>query len=256
MGTSESEEWTILAGGVNEVRRQGDTVTRPAGPHTPAVHAVLHHLRHNGFDAGPEVLGLDPEGGRETLSWVPGEAVEAPLEHFPADRVLMTAGRLLRKMHDASLGFDFKAFSEWYLPPADPIEVICHGDFAPYNCTIIDGTVTGVFDFDTAHPGPRLADVGYAAYRWTPLDQPNGEDVGALTEQRRKLHVFCEAYGVSDPIATVLDHATEGLRRMIDHMTAQASAGNEGFQCHLAEGHHVVYQEAIEHITRHRGELA
>ena len=46
----------------------GDTVRRPAGPWTPAVHALLHHLEAAGFEAAPRALGLDSEG-REVVSY-------------------------------------------------------------------------------------------------------------------------------------------------------------------------------------------
>ena len=39
-------------------------------------------------------------------------------------------------------------------------DTVVHGDFAPYNCVVRDGLVTGVFGFDIAHPAPRLWDVG------------------------------------------------------------------------------------------------
>jgi hypothetical protein len=50
------------------VVRTGDTVRRPAGPWTPAVHALLGHLRAAGFPGAPRPLGLD-EHGREVLTF-------------------------------------------------------------------------------------------------------------------------------------------------------------------------------------------
>ena len=35
--------------------RHGDTILRPAGPWTPAVHALLRHLEEVGFPASPRV---------------------------------------------------------------------------------------------------------------------------------------------------------------------------------------------------------
>ena len=58
----------VLLGGVNSVRRVGDTVIRPSGSHTRSVHALLRFVRENGFTGCPEVLGLDDEVGIETLS--------------------------------------------------------------------------------------------------------------------------------------------------------------------------------------------
>ena len=46
--------------------RVGDTVRRPTGPWTPAIHALLRHLEHRGFDGAPRLHGID-EQGREIL---------------------------------------------------------------------------------------------------------------------------------------------------------------------------------------------
>ena len=50
------------------VVRVGDTVRRPTGPWTPAVHALLVHLNAVGFCGAPRPLGFD-EQGREVLSY-------------------------------------------------------------------------------------------------------------------------------------------------------------------------------------------
>ena len=42
--------------------RVGETVRRPAGPWTPAVHALLRHLAGNGFPGSPRPLGIDSQG--------------------------------------------------------------------------------------------------------------------------------------------------------------------------------------------------
>jgi hypothetical protein len=63
-----------LSGNVSAVARVGDTVGRSTGPWTPAVHALLRHLEHAGFDGALRVLGID-ERGREVLTYVPGEVL-------------------------------------------------------------------------------------------------------------------------------------------------------------------------------------
>ena len=64
---------TPLSGGnmSSGVVRSGDTVRRPAGPWTPAVHALLAHLHDVGFRGAPRPLGID-ERGREVLPFIPG----------------------------------------------------------------------------------------------------------------------------------------------------------------------------------------
>ena len=56
--------------------RDGDTVRRPTGHWTAAVHALLEHLRLVGFLDAPNVLGLDYQG-REVLLFVDGEVALA-----------------------------------------------------------------------------------------------------------------------------------------------------------------------------------
>lgn len=56
------------------VVRRGDTVLRPAGPWTPAVHALLGHLEHVGFTGSPRVVGTGYDGhGHEVVSYIPGD---------------------------------------------------------------------------------------------------------------------------------------------------------------------------------------
>lgn len=66
----EAEE--LSGGNTTVVVRIGDTVRRPVGPWTPAVHDVLNHLAAVGFPGSPRVLGVD-DAGREILAFVPGE---------------------------------------------------------------------------------------------------------------------------------------------------------------------------------------
>jgi hypothetical protein len=44
--------------------RAWPAVRRPAGPHSPLVHALLAHLESVGFEGAPRFLGID-ESGRE-----------------------------------------------------------------------------------------------------------------------------------------------------------------------------------------------
>ena len=66
------EEVPLTGGNVTVgLVRVGDTVRRPAGPWTPAVHALLVHLHDVGFDGAPRSLGLD-ERGRHVVEWIDG----------------------------------------------------------------------------------------------------------------------------------------------------------------------------------------
>src|ERR1039457_48578 len=94
---------TPLSGGnmSSGIVRVGDTVRRPAGPWTPAVHALLSHLHAAGFRGAPRPLGID-ERGRETPSSPPAPpAGPAHFQLLDGDGQLCRAARLIRDFHDA-----------------------------------------------------------------------------------------------------------------------------------------------------------
>jgi Phosphotransferase enzyme family len=228
-----------LRGGVNALQRVGNTVRRPTGAWTPAVHALLRHLAAAGFAGAPRVYGLD-ERGREILDFIPGEVrLEAPAD----DAAVGAAGRLLRAYHDATLGFTPPPDARWYLPAREPAEVICHGDAATYNCVLRDGQPVAFIDFDTAHPGPRVWDAAYTAYRFVPLSAG-----GDPTAQAARLRAFISGYGEPLRPADVLATAVDRLHALIAHMRARAAAGDAAFAGHLADGHDRSYLADIAHI--------
>jgi aminoglycoside phosphotransferase (APT) family kinase protein len=116
---------------------------------------VLVFLERAGFDATPRWLGLD-EQGRDTLTFLEGETYADTRQLTWSHEQLVTSGALLRRYHDAVAGIDL----------AGGAEVVCHGDFGPWNLIWIDGLPRFVIDFDNAHPGPRLEDVGYALWKF------------------------------------------------------------------------------------------
>lgn len=252
----------VRFGGLNSVRRIGDQIERQSGPQSATVHRYLQHLRDEGFDGAPEPISL--AGPIETLSFVEGEVTATPVTmSFRTDEAMTTAAALLRAMHDASENFEHHDDDVWDLPTREPVEVICHGDFAPYNCALNLGVVSGVFDFETAHPGTRLWDLGYAAYRWVPLSAPANPDYfGNVNENWRRLRLFVDAYfdegeGSDDPnqpanaapvYRGVIQAAIDRLTEHIDFMRARAAEGHEGFASHIEAGHDTLYLADIEHL--------
>jgi Phosphotransferase enzyme family len=250
----------VLVGGMNTVRRVGAHVIRPLGPHSASVHRLLRYVRANGFMEGPEVIDVDVSAGTETLTYLEGETTNYPLaDAFRTDAALTSAAQLLRRFHDATEGFETHPEDLWFLAPQHPVEVMCHGDFAPYNCVVNHGAVTGVFDFDIAHPGPRLWDVGYAAYRWALLTAPSHSDeAGTPTEQRRRLQLFCDAYGTDDILGVVVAGQLR-LSLLIETIRSLAGAGHAAFGQHIADGHDQLYLADIAYLREqsaffaHRG---
>lgn len=117
------------------VVRVGNTVRRPAGPHTPAVHALLAYLHAAGFEGAPRPLGID-DRGREVLSFIPG-TVPWPdrFDLLEPPQRLARAARLIREFHDAVTGFVPPAGARWQvlIPAEGEGEIIAHHDLAPWN---------------------------------------------------------------------------------------------------------------------------
>ncbi len=230
----------MLVGGVNRVVREGGLVRRPASPWSPTVQRLLAHLRDVGFTGAPRPYGLDDDGAEELVEYLPGEVghdFAAP--EVRSDASLVAAARLLRDFHDASAGFAREPGDVWQLPPREPAEVICHGDAATYNTVFREQLPVAFIDFDTAHPGPRLWDVAYTAYRFVPLYAP---DEVALTlpipEAKRRLSLFADSYGLSrEERAQLPAMAGERLRALVAWMRGHAAAGHPAFSRHVAEGH-------------------
>lgn len=243
MAAEESEP--LPGGNTAPVVRVGDTVRRVAGPWTPQVAALMRGLRVAGV---PEHRGLD-EQGREVVEFVHGQV---PVYPMPAwlwdDRVLTDVGRAVRRIHDGSVGLELP-LTGWRRPAVDPVEVVCHGDVAPYNCVFVDRRLVALIDWDHALPGPRLRDLGSAAYRFvslTPLGHSDGLDL-PVGEQWRRVDVLCRAYG--DVAAVdVVRWAALHLEDLIAYSYEQAAAGNAALQATIDAGHVRLYEGDLQHV--------
>jgi hypothetical protein len=213
-------EEPLPGGNSNAPVRIGDRVHRVGGPWSATVHAYLRHLRARGVDLVPEPFGFDA-AGREVLAFLPGAVPAYPL---PAvcwtDGFLVDAARILRRLHDASLGFD-RAGRVWQQPVREPAEVIAVNDFAPYNLVLQGERITGVIDLDQASPGPRVRDLAHLAYRLAPLTAPTNADgiVTGTAERVRRLRLLADAYG-DVPATAVLSAVGPLLQDVAAHAEA------------------------------------
>jgi hypothetical protein len=185
---------TILIGGdMNLIVRVGDTVRRPMGRWSPAVHALLRHFENVGFDGAPRFLGVD-EQGREVLSYVEGDAALAPAPSN--DEAVEELGRLVRRAHDAQARFDDPG--GWVEPTHGP--VICFHDFFPPNVIFDNGLPVALIDWDLARPGERADDVAVAALWWVPLQPDQEATHWGLPVDRRseRLRGLCDGYGLDE----------------------------------------------------------
>lgn len=177
------------------VVRVGDTVRRASGPWSDAVHAFLRACETAGIAETPRSLGFD-EQGREMLTYLDGDVLTAHPDTMWSLTTLKASARLLRRIHDAGARLVSKRLA-WRSPVHDPVEVICHNDFAPYNMLTKGGGLSGVIDFDMASPGPRIWDVAYLAYRLVPWAADSVTYNPRLHGSREeRLSVLIATYGI------------------------------------------------------------
>lgn len=200
-----SEEIQLTGGAMTDgVIRIGDTVRRP--PRSQLMRDVLVHLERVGFDAAPRWLGFD-EHGRDVLSWIDGETFTERGQMHPyignprgritfSEEQIAAVMRLLRRYHD-TFGDD----------------VICHGDFGPWNIVWRNGLPFAVFDFDDAYRGDAADDVAYALRMFISY----GFARVMPTELVRRTVATLQAYGADFDVPAILereyDLAEERCRR-------------------------------------------
>lgn len=228
------------------VVRAGDTVRRPAGPHTPAVHALLSHLHAAGFAGAPRPLGID-DRGREVLAFVPGTVPWPDRfdELAPRER-LARAARLIREFHDAVTGFTPPAQAQWQvlIPAEGDCDIIAHHDLAPWNLVV--GSRWVFIDWDCAAPGTRLWDVAYALHGFVPLSaDPRWQRDDAASRVR----VFADAYGLDESQRhELVPMLTRRALSMRDFLARQARARVQPWLSLWEAGHATAWQADADFI--------
>jgi Ser/Thr protein kinase RdoA (MazF antagonist) len=245
-GLVESQPEQVLTGGnvAARVVRIGSTVRKPASAATPAVEALLGYLATAGFDGAPRSLGRD-ETGRHILEYIPGAMADTMPPMTAAE--LHRAGRLMRRLHDATESFQPPADAQWEVViPADRRDLICHHDLAPWN--LVRGPDRWVFiDWDGAGPGSRLWDLGYAAHGFVPL----GAGGDPATDGPR-LRALADGYGLDerqrrDLPALVGAHT----RAMFNLLRSSAVTGKQPWARLHDEGHARYWGPAADYIDHH-----
>lgn len=230
------QEEELTGGNISKVVRVGDTVRRTPGSWTPTIHRLLAHVRAKGLLWVPEPLGTD-DRGREILSFISGDVPHAMPEWIRTEQVLTDIARALREWHDATADFS-PPDATWGLPQSEPREVICHNDFAPYNCVFRQGRFVGAIDFDTCSPGARLWDLAYTAYRFVPLIP--GPDASAVipgdkspfeaSVMAQRLELFLASYGSARERTRY--RSSDLMRTAVDRLNALAAWTEEHARNH------------------------
>ena len=99
----------------------------------------------------------------------PGDCGPDAWRHQASEAAVRSAGALLRRVHDATEGFEPPEGAEWAFAPTPGATVITHGDPGPWNFVWRDGEAVALVDWDYAVPAPAMDDVAYAVDTFAPL---------------------------------------------------------------------------------------
>jgi len=193
---------------MTSIVRIGDTVRRPLRRNSEFVHALLRHFEAVGFDGAPRFLGIDGEG-REILTYVEGEVFVGPDEvgdpvEILTDEQCASAGRLIRRFHDATAG----------TPLAGEAEVVCHPDLGQHNIVFRGDEAVAIIDWDEdVAPGARIFDFAHAVWCLAEV----GEQGGPVEEQAHRVRIVCDAYGWEDRAAVVDEIEARFRRALVSH---------------------------------------
>lgn len=242
----------LPAGDVTEgVVRIGDTVRRPPSDRSEFVAGYLGHLEAAGLEGVPRYLGRDA-AGRDVLTFLEGDVPADPVPEWAADEaVLPGVARLLRRLHDASEGYDAPA-PPW--PPGRPVpllpedepRVIAQRDVTPQNTVFRDGVAWGLVDFDLSDWTTRSIDLANTAMHWVPLSAPaDRPPVYAGAPIGRRLRLMLDAYGRDAVDADRLIHACE--LRFAGGYDAMRWAAE-----HLGGGWARMWDEGVGEVIRRR----
>lgn len=219
MSSHENDEVEILKDQPGrQVIRIGRRIHRSTNWWTPAVHQLLGFLEMRGFPYSPRIVGFDEEG-REVLTHIPGAAGVRSWPRVVPERGLKQVAAMLRRYHDAVDGFSPAPGAAWAWTdaPKRPGEIICHGDFGPWNVVWRGERAVGIIDWDFAGPGVPMHDVAYAldycapfrddetAMHWMSYDEP--------PNRRRRIEIFAEEYGL-DSTQGIVDQVI--ARQLLD----------------------------------------
>ena len=208
--------------------RIDDTIHRPTHWWTPSVHDLLNYLERVGFPYSPRVLGFDDEG-REVLTYIEGESGKEGWYKIHSDEGLANFAKLLKSYHEAIADYKPPTHAEWAYSPNElkPGEIMCHGDFGPWNIAWDGETPVGILDWDFVLPAKPEYDILYALQYSAPFrDDETTVKWHHFTEvpdRKRRIQIFLDAYGTS--LSNVVDGVVKVQRQSIVHVKHLADRG-------------------------------
>ena len=250
-----ADDERLPGGNTGGATRVGDTVRRNAGPWTPAVHSLLHHLHAKGFGGAPLPLGFDDQG-REILTFLEGETV-GDTEPWPrwthADESLDDVADWLRAFHEAAADFVPSRDAVWRLGGTwSPGLIVGHNDAAPYNAVWRDGTLAGFFDWDFAAPVTREWDLAFVAFSWVPLHARavvTAEGFTDFASRPARLRRLLARYGWEGDSREFIGLVQARARASADGIRQLARDGDPLFARLLAQGAATHLDTAVIELT-------
>jgi Phosphotransferase enzyme family len=252
------EDGEQATGAVTTVARIGETIRRPTGVWTPAVHALLEHLERAGFGGAPRPRGIDGHG-REILTFVPGEVAMRPWPPVLASGDgLWQLARWLRAYHSAVGDFVPPAEAAFVVPGAKwrPGQIVRHGDLRPWNSVWRGEDLAGFIDWDFAEPGEALDEVAQLAWYAVPLRGPEMTRPSGLAEGcdlRARLRTLCQAYGVAASAA--LGALERLIAREISRLDVHGTAGVEPRSSFRERGDEASLRQELDWLIANRSYL-
>jgi Phosphotransferase enzyme family len=234
----DDEEVPLAGGNVGGAVRAGNTVRRPTGPWTPAVHALLGYLAGR-VPHIPRVLGRD-EHGREVLTYLPGSVADLDTQTLSLAQVCSVAS-WTRAFHEAVAGFSHPG--PWRFFPVTSPSLIGHNDIAPYNVCFDGDALVGVFDWDLAGPSTPLLELAFIAWNCVPLWRDTGPGNAA-----ERLRAIATAYGALDA-RQILNAVPRRIQILLDWIPAAAAAGDQGMVNLIRAGEPGRSRESLAALT-------
>lgn len=145
------------------------------------------------------------------------------------DDALVHLGVLLRGYHDAAATILWTG-REWCFEAREPVETICHNELKPSNTVFRSDVPVALIDWDTAAPGPRAWDLGFAAWFWVPFWRDEkcraaGLPTG-IAEKACRFRLLLDAYGL-EPDMAIVSAGVERMSGFLGHIRQLAAEGSE-----------------------------
>lgn len=235
-----------------------DLLIGPAHAGSAAVHQLLGHLHDAVPGSAPRPFWV--RDGREAVTFLDGEAVTYPIpEWLRSNEPVAEAGRLLRRLHDASEVFLLNISRDgvdeltWQCGTVrhEPGQVVLHGDVGPANIVWHDGVPVALIDWEFAEPGDAMGDLVGAAVSlcgFAPIDRAERSGFGGLDPNER-LDALASGYGLVTA-AEIRERIGPMLEAKIAQIIARAEAGVPRWQALVAAGVPERLQGLADHANR------